>query len=167
MSRSRCLAVVVLVCVSLIGTSSRAADPVFRAGAAIGDITPQKWPVEMVGNFFPRAATKAWDPLNARALVLDNSVTKIAFVMVDSCYCGRELFDEAKKRASRLTGIPADHMLMAATHTHSAPRAKDRFDWKADPEYVAHVTRVIVAAVQQAEANLRPAEMCLGVAEGQ
>jgi neutral ceramidase len=164
MSCSRCLAVVVLVCVSLIGMSLRAADPVFRAGAAVADITPQKWPVDMVGNFFPRAATKAWDPLNARALVLDNSVTKIAFVMVDSCYCGRELFDDAKKRASQLTGIPTDRMLMAATHTHSAPRAKDRFDWKADPEYVEHLTRGIVSAVQQAEANLLPAEIGFGVA---
>lgn len=164
MSHSRCLTIVALVCVSVCTATSRAADPEFRAGAAIADITPQKWPVDMVGNFFPRPATKAWDPLNARALVLDNSVTKVAFVLVDSCYCGRKLFDEAKRRASKLTGIPTDHMLMAATHTHSAPRAKDRFDWKADPDYVEHVTRGIVSALQQAHSNLLPAEIGFGVA---
>ena len=164
MSRSRCLTVLALLCVSLIGEALVAADPVFWAGAAVADITPQKWPVDLVGNFFPRPATKAWDPLSARALVLDNSVTKIAFVVVDSCFCGRSLFDEAKKRASALTGIPADHMLMAATHTHSAPRVKDRFDWKADPEYVEHVTRGIVSALQQASENLLPAEIGFGVA---
>jgi neutral ceramidase len=165
MSRTILLTVLTLICVSMIGAAgSNAADPAFRAGAAIGDITPQKWPVDLVGNFFPRPATKAWDPLNARALVLDDSVTKIAFVIVDSCYCSRSLFDDAKERASRLTGIPTDHMLMAATHTHSAPRAKDRHDWKADPEYVEHVTRGIVSALQQASENLLPAEIGFGVA---
>jgi neutral ceramidase len=166
MSRSILETVFALICVSLIGEAvSLAADPTFRAGAAIGDITPQKWPVDLVGNFFPRPATKAWDPLNVRALVLDNSKTKIAFVMVDSCYCPRSLFDDAKKRANKLTGIATDHMLMAATHTHSAPRTKDRHDWKADPEYVEHVTRGIVSAVQQANANLTQAEIGFGTAQ--
>lgn len=164
MSRSHRVVTVTLVFVCVFSAIAQAADPVFRAGAAVADITPQKWPVDMVGNFFPRPAFRAWDPLSARALVLDNSVTKIAFVIVDSCYCGRNLFDDAKRRASRLTGIPADHMLMAATHTHSAPRAKDRFDWKADPDYVEHMTRGIVSALQQANANLLQAEIGFGVA---
>lgn len=164
MSRSIFVPVVALISVFLVG-SSLAADPVFRAGAAVSDITPQKWPVDLVGNFFPRPATHAWDPLSARALVLDDSKTKIAFVVVDSCYCPRSLYDEAKTRLSRLTGIATDHMLMAATHTHSAPRSKDRHDWKADPEYVEHVTRGIVSAVQQADANLAQAEIGFGTAQ--
>ena len=91
MSRFTCLTVSTLLCLFLTGRADlSAADPVFRAGAAVADITPQKWPVDLVGNFFPRPATKAWDSLHARALVLDNSSTKIAFVMVDSCYCSRK-----------------------------------------------------------------------------
>ena len=93
-----------------------------RAGAATADITPQQWPVELIGSFSKRLAGHAWDRLNARALVLDNGETRLAFVTVDSCLVPRTLFDEAKRRAAEVCGISADHILVAATHTHSAPR---------------------------------------------
>ena len=35
----------------------------------------------------------------------------------------RELLDSAKAMAEKATGIPASHMLISATHTHSAPAA--------------------------------------------
>ena len=44
----------------------------FRAAAPVGDITPMKWPVYLVGSFSERPAEKAWDPLSARALVMDD-----------------------------------------------------------------------------------------------
>jgi len=139
----------------------RAADtpPVFRAGAAVADITPQKWPVPLVGSFRPRKASRAWDPLSARALVLDDGRTRLAIVVVDSCYCPRDVFDTAKLRAARRTGIPSDHILTAATHTHSAPPSRDRREIKRDPEYVEHVIRGIVSALQQATGNLLPAQI--------
>ena len=49
----------------------------FSAGAATADITPHTWPVPMVGSFSERLATHAWDPLKARALVLDNGTTRL------------------------------------------------------------------------------------------
>src|SRR6516225_4335941 len=91
---------------------------VFRAGAHAQDITPTKFPVSVNGGFQDRQAKGAHDPLHARCLVLDDGTTKIAFVVCDSCVMPREIFDEAKKLASKATGIPADHMLMSATHTH-------------------------------------------------
>ncbi|MEO1994886.1 MAG: hypothetical protein ABGZ17_06380 [Planctomycetaceae bacterium] len=136
--------------------------PVLRAGAAVADITPQKWPVPLVGSFRPREAWRAWDPLSARALVLDDGRTRLGIVIVDSCYCPRDVFDTAKQRASRLTGIPIDHILAAATHTHTAPPSRDRRELKRDPEYVEHVIRGIVSALQQATGNLLPAEIGWG-----
>ncbi len=35
-----------------------------QAGAAVADITPQSWPIPMVGSFSGRAAVRAWDSLN-------------------------------------------------------------------------------------------------------
>ena len=134
----------------------------FSAGAATADITPQHWPLPMVGSFSERLATHAWDPLNARALVLDNGTTRLGFVVVDSCYCPRELFDEAKRRAAELCGMPADHILASATHTHTAPASRDRREVDADPQYVEHVTRGIVSALHQATSNLAPAEIGWG-----
>lgn len=134
----------------------------FRAGAAVGDITPTTWPVYLVGSFSERAAEKAWDPLSARALVMDDGRTRLAIVIVDSCLIPRALFDEVKQRASESTGIRPDHMLMAATHTHSAPASLDRLFAKASQEYLDVLKNGMVSAVKQANANLEPAEVGWG-----
>jgi neutral ceramidase len=67
-------------------------------------------------------AEEAHDPLHARALVLADGSTKVAIVVVDSCFLPRALIGRAKARAE--TAIPTNHMLVAATHTHSAPPSK-------------------------------------------
>lgn len=153
---------IVLLLVIPLSSGNLRAEKVLKAGAAIADITPQTWPIPMVGNFDLRGAERAWDPLNVRALVLDNGETRIAFAVVDSCYCPRSLFDEAKRRASKLCDIRTDHILASATHTHSAPASRDRRDLKADLQYVEHLTRGIVSALHQATANLAPAELGYG-----
>lgn len=134
----------------------------FRAGAAVGDITPTKWPVYLVGSFSERPAEKAWDPLSARALVLDDGETRLAIVIVDSCLIPRSLFDEVKQQASKATGIRPDHMLMAATHTHSAPASLDRLFAKASDDYLKVLKGGIVESVRQAAANLEAAEIGWG-----
>ena len=95
-----------------------------RAGAFAADITPRQWPVRVIGGFEQPLAEEAHDLLHARALVLADGSTKIAIVVVDSCFLPRALIDRAKARAETATRIPANHMLVAATHTHSAPPSK-------------------------------------------
>ena len=148
------------------GTFALAAEEhPLRAGAATADITPQQWPVELIGSFSKRLAGHAWDRLNARAVVLDNVETRLAFVTVDSCLVPRTLFDEAKRRAAELCGMPADHILTAATHTHSAPRVKNGRNVEAPAHYVEQMTRGIVSALQQATDNLAPAELGWGTCQ--
>jgi hypothetical protein len=136
-----------------------------KAGAAKADVTPVQWPVPLVGQFNQRLADKAWDPLHARALVLDDGKTQLAIVVVDSCYIPRNVLDDAKRRAAQATGIPAENMLMSATHTHSGPPSRDRREDKADPEYVEHLTKGIAKAVEQAHAQREPAEIAWGVTQ--
>jgi neutral ceramidase len=157
-----------VACASTVVSAADKAVPLpLKAGAATADITPQKWPVELIGSFSQRLAGHAWDRLNARALVLDNGETRLAFVTVDSCLVPRTLFDEAKRRAAEICDIPADHILAAATHTHSAPPSKNRPSrgQEADADYVEHVIRGIVSAIHQATANLAPAELGWGTCQ--
>ncbi len=142
------------------GNSALAGE--FRAGAAVGDITPTKWPVFLVGSFSERGAERAWDRLHARALVLDDGETRLAIVVVDSCLIPRTLFDEVKQRAFKETGIRPERMLMSATHTHSAPASLDRLFAKASGEYIEVLKRGIVEAVKRAAENLEPAEIGFG-----
>lgn len=137
----------------------------FRAGAAVEDITPQKWPVRLIGSFRERLVDKAWDPLNARALVLDDGKTRLAIVIVDSCYVPRKLLDEAKQRASKITGIRTDCMLISATHTHTAPSSREELYEKAGGAgkgYLEVLIQGIVSAIKKANANLEPAELGSG-----
>lgn len=152
------------LCLVLAHTST--AQAALRAGAARVDITPSQWPVSMVGQFYDRGATNAFDKLHARAIVLDDGRTKLAIVVVDNCLVPREILDEAKKMAGLSTGIPLNRMLISATHTHSAPATRD---WpavgiKATPSYVAEMTLGITESIIRASQRLRPAEVGSGMA---
>src|SRR5437870_3117680 len=106
-----------VMCLSALAQQPRQ----LRAGAFAADITPKQWPVRIIGGFEEPLAERAHDPLHARAIVLDDGRAQLAIVVADSCYLPRALFDRAKIRAQKSTGIPTAHMLMAATHTHTAP----------------------------------------------
>ena len=75
----------------------------------------------MLGSFSDRQDTSAHDPLAVRAILLDDGRTRIAITVCDNCALPRELLDQAKQLAAQRTGIPTERMLIAATHTHSAP----------------------------------------------
>lgn len=131
---------------------------VFRAGAAMVDITPTVFPVIVNGMVEERTAEKAHDALMSRALVLDDGVEKIAIVVVDSLMLTRAMLDDTKEQASQLTGIPAHHMLISATHTHSAPSAMPCLGSRVDPEYAQFLPGQIVRSIVQANEKLAPAQ---------
>jgi len=139
----------------------------FRAGAAKIDITPKVWPVQLIGSFSERLADKAHDPLHARAIVCDDGKTRLAIVIVDNCLIGRNYIDQAKALAAKRTNIQTDRMLVAATHTHTAPPGKDRRTNRDDAAHRAYFNQLvngIAEAIIAAEKNLAPAKMAHGVA---
>src|SRR5690606_9631080 len=90
-------------------------------GAAVVDATPPQFPVLVNGGMLSRSADSVKTAINARALVLSDSTKTLAIVVVDSCMMPRPLLDDAKALAEMKTGIPRTNMLIAATHTHTAP----------------------------------------------
>jgi len=134
-----------------------------RAGAATSNITPPLG-TSINGNMRDHKAANVHDELHARALVLDNGTARLAIVVVDSCMVPREIFDEAKRLAAEHTGIPTTHMLMSATHTHSAPAATGIFQSDPDPDYLKFLTIRIADAVRRAARNVAPAQIGSGSA---
>ena len=106
--------------------------------------------------------TLVHDELHARALVLDDGTARLAFVTIDSCMVPREIIDNAKAMIEKTTGLPATHMLMAATHSHTAPCSTPVFQSNPDPEYTAFLTRRIADAVANAIHHLEPARIGWG-----
>lgn len=135
-----------------------AAEPaVLRAGAAASDITPKEFPLNMPGGFSPNPAQSAHDPLNARALVLDDGKTSLVMAVVDNLGAGPDILGEAKAIASEKTGIPVNRMLVSSTHSHSAAPLSNR---EGPPQLVAY-RKVFVDgladAIIRAHGALRPA----------
>src|SRR5438034_868186 len=135
------------------------AKRVFKAGAYAINVSPLKLPVIINGGMTERTADKITDPLHARCLVLDDGTTKIAIVVVDSCMMPRDLLDEAKELASRATGIPTNHMLISATHTHSAPSVHGALGSDKDEEYARFLGPQIAKGIIEANNRLEPARI--------
>ncbi|MEN9814750.1 MAG: hypothetical protein RLZZ412_732, partial [Verrucomicrobiota bacterium] len=118
----RTYACFLVLSVSLVSNVSAAP---LKAGAAAVDITPKEFPMNMPGGFSPSPATSAHDPLHARALVLDDGKTQVAWVVIDNLGVPRKVVAEAKELAAKATGIPQEHMLVSGTHTHSGVNPAD------------------------------------------
>jgi putative membrane-bound dehydrogenase-like protein len=158
---------VVIFLILAIGYVSRVsrAERLLKAGAAIVDISPTSYPVIVNAMFTERSGSKTVDPLTVRAVVLDNSETRLAIAVVDTCMMPRDLIDRAKRSAAKTTGIPAERMMISATHTHSAPAAMGCLGSRADTNYAAFLPGRIAEAIENANAELRPARIGWGVAE--
>lgn len=136
-----------------------AARAEFKAGAAVIDVTPPVLPVLVNGGMTSRSVEKIKTRVNARAIVLADSKSQLAIVVVDSCMMGRPLLDEAKALAAKRTGIPTDRLLISATHSHSAPASMGCLGTDADPRYVPFLRDKLVEAIAAAQANLEPARI--------
>ncbi|MFG0262717.1 MAG: neutral/alkaline non-lysosomal ceramidase N-terminal domain-containing protein [Novipirellula sp. JB048] len=151
---------------STAGSSLRAADAksVFRAGAAASNITPPLGEM-IVGGWRPFPATNIHDELYARCLVLDDGNTQIAFVICDNVGIPVEVYDLAKQQIEEATGLPGTHIMMAATHTHSATTARGPCRMIRDTEltdYQRFVAHRVSDGVRRAMAQMEPARIGWG-----
>lgn len=151
-----------LLAVATLSAAEKSA--VFRAGAFAADITPTKFPSPVNGSMKGNFASSVHDPLHARCLALHDGKHEIILCVVDACMIPRDICEKAKQIAARQTGVPASHILISATHTHSAATLTPVFQSDADPEHIATVPDRIAAGLIQAHQNLEPAE--IGWAKG-
>lgn len=141
-------------------TALPAAD--FKAGAAIVDITPPKLPVLVNGGMFSRSVAKIKTRIHARAIAMTDGKTQLAIVVADSCMMSRPLLDEAKALAEKRSGIPANRMLISATHAHSVPSSMGCLGTDPDPAYVPFLRDRLVEAVVAAKSAMEPARVGFG-----
>ncbi|HEV3023325.1 MAG TPA: hypothetical protein VGX76_12695 [Pirellulales bacterium] len=133
-----------------------------RAGAATSNITPSLG-CSLNGGMSDRFATQIHDELHARCLVLDDGDVLLGLVVCDSCAIPTEVIDAAKLAAHGRSSLLPDHVLVSATHTHSAPTAVSTFQSDPDPEYQAFLSLRIADGLRRALANLSPARIGWGV----
>jgi putative membrane-bound dehydrogenase-like protein len=156
-ARIRCNAIAVLRfvagCFLLVASwiDCRAEEGRLQAGIALKNITPTEFPVWVNGGIAAVQADKATDPLNARCLVLSDGQREIAICVVDNCILPVELVDEARRLASQLAGIAPSHILISATHTHSAVSVAGTHGTPVQEDYAAKLPQWIAEGIAQAK----------------
>jgi len=134
-----------------------------RAGFHVADITPSVG-ASIPGGFAPRPAEGVHDPLRVRAAAILGDDCALAIVGVDAVSLNTEDNLRARELAARLSPISADHIIIAASHTHSGGPANDVLGSASDQHYVEHICRQVAGAVAEAARTAAPAE--LGWASG-
>ena len=103
---------------ALIALPAHAQQPL-RAGLGVADLpTPLDAPMGGYGGLRDRRATSVHDPPQARALLLEGSGLRVAWVSLDIVIVRPEL---RASLAQRVEALGLDGLLLAATHTHSGP----------------------------------------------
>jgi len=144
--------VLLVIALAVAGTSSRIlvaqgvnVSPSLRAGAAKVDVTPSPLPRNTLG---------VHDRLYARAIVLDNGAATAALITLDAGSVSDATWQAVTQQLASEFRIPATHVLLTATHTHSA----------GGQQGADYVTK-IVEAVRLARQALVPARVGYGTGE--
>lgn len=172
---------VVWVCLwcACVTVAAAADGPVFKAGFAEREITPE------IGMEAPGGYGKAYhralhDPCKVRAAVFDDGAARVAVVGIDALFIRRPTVLAIRQEIKQQCGIAPEAVLIAASHSHAAgpmgfflpgefddasPLVKSLVYEKtvtANPEYLARVQREIVAAVVAADAGKVEARCAAG-----
>ena len=164
----------VLLFAVLISSGPFLAAEELHVGVATTDITPgTNYPVS--GYYSERLSTGTKDPLEAKAIVFRQGELSAAFVVCDLITVASDLTVEVRKRIEQQTGIPGNHIIVAATHTHTGPDyTRELFsvisgrplpaNWKDREPYAAKLIEAVAAAVVNAYEAAQPVKLLTGTA---
>lgn len=135
-----------------------------KAGAAEIVITPPVG-VELAGYGFGPSVGML-DDLKAQALVLRDGAEAAAIVTVDLLLVSAGFVARVRERVEAATGVPGAHVIVAASHSHSAPTAQSLRQWgPVDPIYVRTLEDHLVGLVALAAGRCEPARLSWGKGE--
>ena len=143
-----------------------------KAGASISNITPDN-PHFLFGYpFVERMSTGIHDHLLSSALCLNDGNNEVLFISNDIIYVNKDFVARVRDKISENTGIDESNIMIAATHTHSAPvtvdliiNSNDSVVPKVDRDYIKFVEEQTVYSACQAYKKSEPAEIGFIVAD--
>lgn len=131
----------------LTSLAAQSAGQSLRVGVGVTVINPFL-DVPLAGYYYPRLPVGIHDDLHAKALVFDNGHDQIVLVACDLVELPRAAVESARQRIQKSYGIPPDHILITATHSHTGPQMV--------PAYVQKLGHWIADSVEIAEHNKQP-----------
>ena len=141
-------------------------DESFCIGVATVDITPP--PGCDLSGFMARRnpSTGVHDPVYVRALTIADGQTTVALLTCDLLGLEAPTVAAIRQQMEQATAIPAAQIMIAASHTHSAPASMFLSGCgTTNPAWLADLPTSFVAATTTALAAARPACLAAGVIE--
>jgi neutral ceramidase len=129
-----------------------------RVGAHRSNITPQLG-CHIAGYFHDRLAADIGDELYAKTVVFENGETALALCVLDIIVAEQADLTIAKQRAQELSGIPAENIFIACTHTHYGPNPMPHFNVPREEGYMEWAMVRVGDSVKLAQNRLRAAEI--------
>lgn len=172
MRRTRLIGAVALLLLYCVASAS--AQGKIEAGVGKSDITPPiGTPLAGYGARRGAPSTGVHDPTEARALIIDTGVEKIALVSVDHLGFDHGMVDRIRAIASEATHILPDHIFVMSSHTHSGggsfmemlPLLANVLAGKFDPRIRAHYEQRTADAIIAANKSLKPVRIAYGSGE--
>ena len=171
------LAIILLPVVSLVFEINMVQAEQLRAGIATIDVTPPI-PFRMCGRFSEHLSRGIKDPLLAKAIVFEQGDRKGALVFCDIAQVSVDLSTRVRSQAAKETRIPAAHIAIAATHSHTGPlyfgalrkhfhdRTAKRYgtDIYEKVDYVTELSGKLVKVISQAASSMVPVRVEAGFA---
>jgi hypothetical protein len=153
-------------------TTKRVSKSTLRVGVSKREINPHK-PMFLVGYpHVPRTSTGIHDPLFASAFYLSNGKQEILLIALDILYISAATTRRCREAIQKACGIPAECILISATHTHSGPVTVDFLMWEedpvvppVDPDYLEFFVRQIVSVGITAKEEATPAQLAIARTE--
>jgi hypothetical protein len=137
-----------------------------KVGTAVRVITPDPLLPVSGGMGVPHPAREKRGDITARAIVFRKGDVSVAVVSLDLIGFPSVLGDRVRANVSR---IPADHILIGSTHTHSAPDCYAFPDGKGghtgDLKYMESVCAKAADAINEAIDHLQPASIKIATGE--
>ena len=133
----------------------------FYAGISVRVVTPDPL-LPVVGGVGPsNHVTRKKGDLTVRAMVLEDGDKRVAFVSTDFLGFPAVLGDRVRNQVKSI--IPPEHILIGATHTHSAPDSygfpNNSGGTDANLLYLDLVCNKTAEAIREAFTNLQPASL--------
>jgi hypothetical protein len=148
---------------SILVSSGQAAE--LEAGAAAVNLVANDGMV-IGGGIGPHKVVGQEGELRASAVVIkDPGGARVALVACDVLMVNRDVLDRAARRIERELKIPFDHILINATHTHSAPTTCKIHGYQREEEFTQQVGDKIFDATAAAVKRLGPAQMLFRLGE--
>ena len=145
---------------------------VLKSGSSQVDITPIDSKFLFGYPHVERYSTGVHDRLWSSALYLSDGKTEVIFIANDIIFVGKHMVSRARERIEEATSIPANNIMITATHTHSGPNTVDYISNESDPavpkvdtQYVQFLEDRIVEAAIKASKNAQDATLGLAIAD--